>query len=95
MDMKELAEESSLTPDVPSDDWSYYTTTFSIPYWVGQHLKRIADDKGLDGMNKVVENSCFNYFFRAKKRKKHNKKLKSLHENDQISKSDMEELWLD
>lgn len=94
MDIKKLAEDSEITPDVPSSEWKYYTTTFNIPYWVGQHLKKIADEKGLDGMNKVVENSCFNYFFRAEKRRKHNEKLMELHGNNRISEKELKQLWL-
>lgn len=94
MDMKKIAEDSDLTKDIPNKEWTYYTTTFKIPYWMGQKLQKVASRKHLDGMNKVVEISCLNYFFKEKRRNEHNAKLLQLEAEGKITAVEKEELWL-
>lgn len=72
----------------------YYTTTFSIPVWLGEKLKDEAEEKGLRGMNRVVEIACVNYFLGEEKREEHNRKVKELLERGSITSKEKEDLWL-
>lgn len=74
------------------EDW--YTTTFSIPKWLGKKLKEEANEMGYRGMNMIVVVACTNYLLGKKKRDEHNKEIQLMYDAEIISEETKEKLWL-
>lgn len=74
-------------------DW--YTTTFSIPKWLGEKLKEKAREKELSGMNMIVVAACTNYLLGEDRRKNHNERLQILYDSETINEEDYKALWLE
>lgn len=88
--MKNLVKPKNLKKE--KDQW--YTTTFSIPIWMADALKKEADENGYRGMNMVVVVACTNHLLSSEVRNKHNNKVNELFEEGKITNDDKKELWM-
>lgn len=80
-----------------SEEKGWYTTTFKIPIYLSDRMKKFARKRKMTGMNMVVVIACLNFLHtEEEKEKTHEEKanlIEELYRQGVISEKDKQLLW--